>query len=215
MKEQRKDPFNEMDKRMKDIKEKDKNRASKKGLSRKQKIILIGVAGVAAVGGVIWSLANRNGEEEVDTASTAPALGTSKPSEAAGSPTPKPTVAITATPNIKIEGDALNPPFKEILPGQEYDIPGRAIIVGDVNPYDSDSATGQIQIIREGERITGIAINGGVILYGYKPENEGKIIDFQVSVMKKIGGDGPSNPPQKVLILDNKGNILRTEGGEK
>jgi hypothetical protein len=94
------------------------------------------------------------------------------------------------------------------LPNQGYDIPGPALIIGDVNPFDSDPTTGQIQIIGENERIQGIAVNGGDIIYGYLPSDQQAIIDLQVAEMKKIGGDGPANPPKDVLILDAKLNTI-------
>lgn len=119
---------------------------------------------------------------------------TPKTSQAAGAP--------------RLEDNALNYLFMQILPGQEYDIPGRAIVVGDVNPFDSDPTTGQVQIINKGEKIQGIAINGGGIIYGFNQSDQQKIIDLKVAEMKKIGGNGPSNPPTKVLILDSSLNII-------
>jgi hypothetical protein len=123
-------------------------------------------------------------------------ISTPKPSEAAG--TSQLEVDMSSFPNMKV------------LQGQEYEITGPATIVGDVNAIDSKSETGQIEVIKDGETVKGIADNSGSIIYGYDLRYQSGIVDFQTRLMKKLGGNGPSDPPKVVYIIDSGKNIIET-----
>ncbi len=107
---------------------------------------------------------------------------------------------------IRSDGPKFN--SKHLVVGQPYEVFGPAILVGDINPFDSDPKTGQLQVIKPGETIKDLANNSGDIIFDFRQADQAGIIDLKVAEMKKFGCDGVANPCTTVLIGDRNQKIL-------